>query len=45
VGEKPNVRPKLVVNEPTLRKPTARQISTTLQSVLRSRAAAARGGA
>ena len=31
----PKARPKLVVNEPMLRRPTARQMSATLQSVMR----------
>jgi hypothetical protein len=29
VGDMPNARPKLVVNEPTLCRPTAKQISAT----------------
>ena len=40
VGERPNVRVKLVVNEPTLRSPTAKQMSRTARSVSRSSAAA-----
>ena len=36
----PNMRPKLVVNEPTLDRPTAKQISATELSVVRSSAAA-----
>src|SRR5918994_4880024 len=36
----PNMRPKLVVNEPTLRSPTVKQTSATERSVFRSRAAA-----
>ncbi len=36
----PNMRPKLVVNEPTLLRPTAKQISATELSVVRSSAAA-----
>jgi hypothetical protein len=41
MGETPNVRRKLVVKEPTLRRPTARQTSETLRSV-EHRSAAAR---
>ena len=40
VGDMPYRRPKLVVNEPTLRRPTIRQISATERSVVRSSAAA-----
>jgi hypothetical protein len=40
VGDKPYVRVKLVVNEPTLSRPTERQISATDRSVVRSSAAA-----
>jgi hypothetical protein len=40
VGDIPYARPKLVVNEPTLVRPTSKQISATLRSVLRSSAAA-----
>jgi hypothetical protein len=40
VGDMPYVRVKLVVNEPTLCKPTAKQISATDRSVPRSNAAA-----
>jgi len=40
VGDIPNARPKLVVNDPTLRSPTVRQMSATVRSVLRSSAAA-----
>ena len=40
VGDFPNARRKLVVNEPTLRSPTVKQMSATLRSVLRSSAAA-----
>ena len=36
----PNVRVKLVVNEPTLCSPTEKQMSATERSVLRSSAAA-----
>ncbi len=36
----PNAWPKLVVNDPTLRSPTVRQMSATERSVLRSSAAA-----
>ena len=36
----PNVRVKLVVNEPTLCRPTERQMSATERSVVRSSAAA-----
>ena len=36
----PNVRVKLVVNEPTLCRPTAKQMSATERSVVRSSAAA-----
>src|SRR3954452_19818096 len=38
VGESPYIRPKLVVNEPTLRSPTVMQISATERSVVRSSA-------
>ena len=34
------MRPKLVVNEPTLRSPTVMQMSATVRSVVRSSAAA-----
>ena len=34
------MRPKLVVNDPTLRSPTVRQMSATERSVVRSSAAA-----
>jgi len=30
IGDLPNVRVKLVVNDPTLRRPTSRQMSSTL---------------
>src|SRR6478672_7666325 len=40
VGVTSNIRPKLVVNEPTLWSPTAQQMRATDQSVVRSRAAA-----
>jgi hypothetical protein len=40
VGDFPNIRPKLVVNEPTPLKPTAKQILATDQSVVRNKAAA-----
>ena len=40
VGERPNVRVKLVVNEPMLVNPTDRQMSATERSVVRSNAAA-----
>jgi hypothetical protein len=40
VGETPYARRKLVVNDPTLRSPTAKQMSATDQSVWRSSAAA-----
>ena len=40
VGERPNARPKLVVNEPTLLRPTVKQMSATPRSVCRSSAAA-----
>jgi hypothetical protein len=40
VGERPKSRPKLVVNDPMLRSPTARQMSETDRSVVRSSAAA-----
>jgi hypothetical protein len=40
VGEIPNVRVKLVVNEPTLCHPTEKQMSATERSVARSIAAA-----
>ena len=40
VGDTPNVRVKLVVNEPMLWSPTDRQMSATERSVLRSSAAA-----
>ena len=40
VGEHPNARPKLDVNEPTLLSPTVKHTSATLRSVLRSSAAA-----
>jgi hypothetical protein len=36
----PKARPKLEVNDPTLRRPTAKQISATELSVVRSKAAA-----
>jgi hypothetical protein len=36
----PNVRPKVVVNDPMLRNPTVRQMSATLRSVVRNSAAA-----
>ena len=34
LGVIPNIRPKLVVNEPTLRRPTAKQMSATERSVI-----------
>lgn len=40
VGDCPNAVEKLVVNDPTLRRPTSRQISATERSVVRSSAAA-----
>jgi hypothetical protein len=40
VGERPKVRVKLEVNEPTLYRPIEKQISATDWSVLRSSAAA-----
>ena len=40
VGVMPYVRPKLVVNDPTLLRPTVKQMSATERSVLRSSAAA-----
>src|SRR5260370_38471416 len=40
VGDIPKVRVKLVVNEPTLCRPTEKQMSATERSVLRSSAAA-----
>src|SRR6184192_1643796 len=40
VGETPYVRVKLVVNEPTLRSPTAKHTSVTERSVVRKYAAA-----
>ena len=40
VGDTPNVRVKLVVNEPMLWSPTSTQISATEWSVVRSSAAA-----
>src|SRR3954452_10219720 len=40
VGDLPNMRPKLVVKDPILERPTARQMSATDQSVVRSSAAA-----
>jgi hypothetical protein len=40
VGDMPYILRKLVVNEPTLLDPTAKQISATERSVVRSRAAA-----
>ena len=40
VGETPYGTPKLVVNDPTLRRPTVKQMSATDRSVLRSSAAA-----
>ncbi|HSD03349.1 MAG TPA: hypothetical protein VLB81_13310 [Gaiellales bacterium] len=40
MGEAPNVRVKLVVNEPTLRRPTEKQMSATDRSVPRRSAAA-----
>jgi len=39
-GVRPNIRAKLVVNEPTLDSPTDMQISATERSVSRSSAAA-----
>src|SRR3984957_14763464 len=39
-GVLPEIRPKLTVNEPTLPAPTAKQMSATDQSVVRSNAAA-----
>src|SRR4051812_8709542 len=40
VGDFPNKRPQLGVNEPTLDRPTAMQTSATDQSVVRNNAAA-----
>src|SRR5690242_4365065 len=40
VGESPYVRPKLVVNDPTLLRPTSKQTSATERSVFRRSAAA-----
>ena len=40
VGERPNVRPKLVVKDPTLLSPTLKQTSATLRSVFRNSSAA-----
>jgi hypothetical protein len=40
VGETPNARVKLLVNEPTLVRPTAKQIAATDRSVVRRSAAA-----
>ena len=40
MGACPNIRPKLVVNDPTLPNPTSEQILVTGQSVVRSSAAA-----
>jgi hypothetical protein len=40
VGEMPNIRPKLLVKDPTLRSPTVKQMSATERSVLRRSAAA-----
>jgi hypothetical protein len=40
VGGIPNIRRKLVVNDPTLLKPTMQQMSATVRSVVRSRLAA-----
>ena len=36
----PTIRPKLVVNDPTLRRPTVKQMSATERSVVRRSAAA-----
>ncbi len=40
MGDIPYARPKLVVNDPMLRRPTSKQMSATERSVLRSSAAA-----
>ena len=40
VGDMPNVRPKLVVKDPTLDSPTVKQMSATERSVVRSSPAA-----
>jgi hypothetical protein len=40
VGVEPNMRRKLVVNDPTLVSPTMQQMSATVRSVVRSNAAA-----
>jgi hypothetical protein len=40
MGESPYVRPKLEVNDPTLRSPTLKQMSATVRSVFRKSDAA-----